>query len=113
MSITSTSDIIIQTDRFDQARSFYQDVLGFELFEDDGQQLGFDTGNFRLFVERGSTPGPVFDFEVADLDETKRRLIAQGCVVQEEDEALPRLYLRDPFGLVFNIAEHSPARSLP
>ncbi len=33
----------------------------------------------------------------------KARLIAKGCTLVEEDPTLPRLYLRNPYGLVFNI----------
>jgi hypothetical protein len=33
----------------------------------------------------------------------KARLIASGCMLVEEDPAVPRCYLRDPFGVVFNL----------
>ena len=101
----STRDVIIKTDRFDAARAFYRDVLGFELFQDDARMLGFETGSFRLFVEPGTPPGAVFDFEVSDLAAAKALLVEHGCSVEEDDASVPRLYLRDPFGLVFNIAE--------
>jgi hypothetical protein len=32
-------------------------------------------------------------------------MLAAGCALQEENPALPRCYIRDPFGLVFNIAQ--------
>jgi hypothetical protein len=32
-------------------------------------------------------------------------LLKAGCVVVEEDASVPRCYLRDPFGLVFNLGE--------
>jgi len=35
------------------------------------------------------------------------RVLAAGCALVEEDPAVPKCYLRDPFGLVFNI-EQSP-----
>jgi hypothetical protein len=39
------------------------------------------------------------------LGKAKSRLIAAGCEVVEEDPSVPRVYLRDRFGLVFNITE--------
>jgi len=66
---------------------------------------GFETGAFRLFVERGPAHGPVFDFLVSDLQAAKAALLAAGCAVIEEDPALPRCYIRDPYGLTFNIEQ--------
>jgi catechol 2,3-dioxygenase-like lactoylglutathione lyase family enzyme len=101
--MVSTRDIIIQTDRLDAARAFYRDVMRFEQTNTD--MLGFETGSFRLYIEPGDSPGPVFEFEVEDLVSAKALLLANGCSIAEEDPMLPRLYIRDPFGLVFNITE--------
>jgi predicted enzyme related to lactoylglutathione lyase len=45
----------------------------------------------------------VFDFLVDDVAATRDRLVAGGCTVIEEDPAVPRCYLRDPYGMVFNL----------
>ena len=66
---------------------------------------GFETGGFQLFVEQGLNPGPVFDCLVADVAAAKRQLAAAGCGVMEEDPGVPRVYLRDPYGLIFNLGE--------
>jgi hypothetical protein len=34
-----------------------------------------------------------------------RALLAAGCSLVEEDPVVPRCYIRDPHGLVFNIAQ--------
>ena len=67
--------------------------------------MGFETGAFCLYVENGDRTGPVFDFLVPDMKAAKNRLLAAGCTIVEEDPALPRCYIKDPFGLVFNIEE--------
>ena len=103
--MVSTRDVIIRTNRLDAAKAFYQDVMGFELFEQTERLLGFETGSFRLFVEAGSAQGAVFDFVVDDIDDAKARRLELGCGVEEENPSVPRLYLRDPFGLVFNITD--------
>jgi hypothetical protein len=41
------------------------------------------------------------------MQAAKSRLLAAGCTVVEENPAIPRCYIQDPFGLVFNIEEKS------
>jgi len=66
--------------------------------------MGFETGSFCLYVEKGKkSHGPVLEFLVPDVQLTKRKLVAAGCKVVEEDAAVPRCYIRDPYGLVFNL----------
>jgi predicted enzyme related to lactoylglutathione lyase len=84
-------------------------MLGFHLASRDNDMFGFDTGALRLFVERGAPHGPVFDFLVDDVPATRDRLVEAGCTVIEENPAVPRCYLRDPFGLVFNLGRSASA----
>jgi catechol 2,3-dioxygenase-like lactoylglutathione lyase family enzyme len=100
----STRDVIIRTDAFDKAVGFYETVLGFRVTLRREGLVGFETGAFRLFIERGNPPHPpVFDLRVPDLEAAKKQLTSAGCAVVEEDPRVPRCYVRDPFGLVFNI----------
>jgi catechol 2,3-dioxygenase-like lactoylglutathione lyase family enzyme len=102
-SFQSTRDVIIRTGKWAEATAFYGSVLGLPLAYQDKTMVGFETGSFRLYVEQGPEHGPVFEFLVPDVDAAKRRLLAAGCTIVEEDPSLPRCYIRDPFGLVFNI----------
>jgi len=101
----SARDVIIRTASLERAVAFYGSVLGLPLVHRaaDGGLVGFETGSFRLYVERGREHGPVFEFLVPDVAAARGRLLAAGCTVQEEDAAVPRCYIRDPFGVVFNI----------
>jgi catechol 2,3-dioxygenase-like lactoylglutathione lyase family enzyme len=102
-AIRSSRDIIIRTPRWEEALRFYQTVLGFTLASRAPGMAGLETGAFRLYVEAGEAHAPVFDFLVADVEATRDRLLAAGCTLIEENPALPRCYLRDPFGVVFNL----------
>jgi catechol 2,3-dioxygenase-like lactoylglutathione lyase family enzyme len=102
-SFRSSRDVIIRTPAWQEARAFYASTLGLAISHDSDTLTGFETGGFCLYVEKGPAHGPVFEFLTADVHAAKQRLIAAGCVVIEEDPMLPRCYLRDPFGLVFNI----------
>lgn len=107
--VRSSRDVIIRTRHWAEALRFYQQVLGFSLASRAEGMAGLETGSFRLYVEAGEAHGPVFDFLVADVAATKARLLAAGCILVEEDPQLPRCYLRDPYGVVFNVAR-APSR---
>ena len=101
----STRDIIIHTSKFEEAVRFYEKVMALPITMRSGKLVGFETGSFQLFVD-GRSPlstGPVFEFGVTDLDEAKRELLAAGCALIAEDPSVPRCYIKDPHGLVFNL----------
>jgi catechol 2,3-dioxygenase-like lactoylglutathione lyase family enzyme len=101
----SSRDVIIQTDNWTKAIEFYETTLGFSLTHRSAELVEFETGAFRLYVEKGNRPGPVFDFLVPDMQAPKTRLLAAGCTIVEENPSIPRCYIRDRFGLVFNIEQ--------
>jgi predicted enzyme related to lactoylglutathione lyase len=101
----ASRDIIVRTENWSEALNFYEKVLGFPITERAKTIVGFETGAFCLYVERGKEHGPVFDFLVPDIQAAKRQLVAAGCTVIEENPKIPRCYIRDPFGLVFNIEQ--------
>jgi len=107
MDFKASRDVIIRTDNFDEAAQFYERVLGLAVVSKSETLYGFDAGSFRLYVERGSRHGPVFDFLVADFQAAKQALLAAGCTIDEEDRSVPRCYVRDPHGLVFNIEQRA------
>jgi predicted enzyme related to lactoylglutathione lyase len=109
--VRASRDVIIRSDTFEAAIRFYETVLGLPIVRRDASMVGFDAGAFRLYVERGPSHGPVFDFLVPEMHAAKQSLVAGGCTVVEEDASVPRCYLRDPFGLVFNIDERKPTAS--
>jgi catechol 2,3-dioxygenase-like lactoylglutathione lyase family enzyme len=106
-SFRASRDIIIRTENFQQAVEFYERVLGLKIVRRGETLVGFDAGAIRLYVEKGPAHGPVFDFLVPDLKSAKQALVSAGCAVQEEDPSVPRCYIRDPHGLVFNIEQES------
>jgi catechol 2,3-dioxygenase-like lactoylglutathione lyase family enzyme len=101
-------DVIIRTPDFDSAVRFYKTVMGFLVAHRGESIVGFEAGAFRLYVERGPAHGPVFDFRVPDFETAKRNLLSAGCTIIEENPAVPRCYIQDPHGLVFNIEKNTP-----
>ena len=101
----ATRDVLIQTASIDDAALFYQTRLGLKEFYRTGTMIGLEAGAFRLFLDQGEPYGPVFEFLVEDLETAKRELVAAGCRIENDDPAVPRCYMRDPYGLIFNIAQ--------
>ena len=102
-SLNSSRDVILRTEKWSKAVRFYGPVLGLPMTSQDATMVGFETGSFRLYVEKGVEHGPVFEFLVPDVESAKRKLLEAGCTIVEEDPAVPRCYVKDPYGLVFNI----------
>jgi catechol 2,3-dioxygenase-like lactoylglutathione lyase family enzyme len=101
----STREVIIRTEAWQEAADFYRSVLGLGVAYETPVMLGFETGAFRLYVEKGAPHGPVFEFLVPDVMAAKTRLLAAGCTLLEEDQSMPRCYIRDPFGVTFNLGK--------
>jgi catechol 2,3-dioxygenase-like lactoylglutathione lyase family enzyme len=104
-SYQSSRDVIFRTDNWSDVIHFYGSVLELPIVYQEANMVGFETGAFRLYVERGADHGPVFEFLVPDVEVAKRQLLAAGCTIVEEDPSVPRCYIRDPFGLVFNLGQ--------
>lgn len=100
----------------EQARRFYQQVLGLEVLMDHGwiQTLGSDARmavQLSLAAEGGSdTAVPLLSVEVDDLDEALRRAQAAGAPIvygpAVEPWGVRRFYVRDPLGNTLNILQH-------
>lgn len=101
----STSDVMLRIPSLEDAKQYYHGLLGFPIVTDTERVVGFDTGSIILYFECGKANGSVFEFEVDDLAEAKKNLLGNGCVLLEENPSLPRCYLRDRFGLLFNITQ--------
>ena len=103
----ASRDIIVRTENWSEALKFYGSVLGLAVTHKGETIVGFETCAFCLYVEKGNEHGPVFDFLVPDIQAAKRQLVAVGCTIIEENPEVPRCYIRDPYGMIFNIEQSS------
>ena len=104
-SFKSSRDVILRTEKWAEAVRFYGSVLGLPMAYQAATMVGFETGSFRLYVEKGDEHGPVFEFLVVDVEAAKQHLLEAGCTIVEENPSVPRCYVKDPYGLVFNIGQ--------
>lgn len=101
----ASRDVIIRTNDLEKATRFYADVLHLPVIDRSASMNCVDAGAFRLYIEQGQGHGPVFDFLVPNLVDARQALVNAGCVIVEDNPAVPRCYLADPYGMVFNIAQ--------
>lgn len=101
----ASRDVIIRTQDLEQTTRFYAEVMHLPVIDRSASMNCVDAGAFRLYIEQGTQHGPVFDFLVPDFNAARKSLLEAGCAVVEDNPSVPRLYLVDPHGLVFNIAQ--------
>jgi len=97
------TDILIQAPDPIAAASFYVRQLGFTVTDENPGMIGLHGKNINLFIEPGPPLGPVLEVTGPNLEEAKRRLVECGCEVVKDEPQFPRIYIRDPYGLIYNI----------
>ena len=61
--------------------------------------------NIHLFIEQGPTMGPVLEVTVHSVTAAKERPVVQGCRIVKDEPHIRRVYVQDPFGLIYNRTE--------
>jgi predicted enzyme related to lactoylglutathione lyase len=97
------TDILIQAQDPKTAASFYIEQLGFAVTDETPNMISLHGKHINLFIERGPALGPVLEVTVDNVDDARRRLVANGCEVIKDEPDFPRVYVRDPFGLIYNL----------
>ena len=97
------TDILIQAPDPQKAARFYVAELGFAVTAESEAMISLHGTHINLFIERGEALGPVLEVSVGDVEEAKRRLVESGCEIVKDEPDFPRCYVKDPFGLIYNL----------
>jgi len=97
------TDILIQAPDPEKAAAFYVEQLGFEVTGEVPDMVSLHGQHINLFIERGPALGPVLEVTVDNVEEAKARLVKNGCEVVKDEPDFPRCYVKDPFGLIYNL----------
>jgi len=101
-----SGNVNFPTERWREATEFYRSVLGLEEGDGTSTYSHLKSENFHIYFDSDtSTPGPIFEFYVPDLEKAKDELLANGCSVVRWEGLGKPCYIRDPFGFVFNLWE--------
>jgi hypothetical protein len=103
MANTFGADILIQAPNPKKAAAFYVEQLGFQVTGETPDLVSLHGKQINLFIERGPKLGPVLEVSVKSVKGSKARLVRKGCKVIKDEPAFPRCYVRDPFGLTYNL----------
>jgi catechol 2,3-dioxygenase-like lactoylglutathione lyase family enzyme len=103
MANTFGKDILIQAPEPKKAAAFYVDHLGFEISDESPELISLRGPNINLYIEPGPTLGPVLEVTVDSVEAARLRLVKCGCEVVKNEPEFPRCYVRDPFGLIYNL----------
>jgi Glyoxalase-like domain len=99
------ADILIQAQDPKNAALFYVDQLGFEMTGETANMISLHGEHINLFIERGPALGPVLEVTVDSVEEAKARLVKNGCEIVKDEPDFPRCYVKDPFGLIYNLTK--------
>jgi catechol 2,3-dioxygenase-like lactoylglutathione lyase family enzyme len=97
------TDILIQAPDPKAAAAFYVKHLGFKITGERDRWIDLHGDHINLFIEEGPALGPVLEVTVADVEEARARLMASGCEIVKDEPEFPRCYVKDPFGLIYNL----------
>jgi len=102
-----SNEIAVHVSDLGKAAHFYGEVLGLKLLGSTERQLEFDAGALRLYVNLDSRPLASFvpSFDVADREAAREYLEGAGCKPVHIASQPGLYYIRDPFGLLFDLAE--------
>lgn len=104
MQMKMSPNVAVRTERFAEAVDFYERVLGFDNRSTDPKLGDHDAGPLNLFViEDDELSGLVMELFVEDLEAARNYLVAAGCEVVRWRGEGQDCYIRDPFGVTFNL----------
>ncbi len=110
MKFRMSPNVAVRTERFADAVRYYGEVLGFPNRSSDPALGDHDASPLNLFViEDDEVSGPVMELFVDDLEAARDYLVANGCKVIRWRGKGQDCYLRDPFGVTFNLWEEPEA----
>lgn len=97
------TDILIQAPDAKAAAAYYVEQLGFAVTDENRNMIGLHGRHINLFIEPGPALGPVLEVTVDNVAAAKQRLVKNGCEIIKDEPEVPRCYVRDPFGLIYNL----------
>lgn len=107
MKYKVSNNIGFQVKDVERAKRFYESVLGFKQPEkSDATEIEFKTDHNTIFLIPGNENlGPVMEVFVDDLEEAKKHLLENGCEIVRWRGKGQDCYVKDPFGMIFNVWE--------
>jgi catechol 2,3-dioxygenase-like lactoylglutathione lyase family enzyme len=102
--------VCLSTPEHDRAVDFYRNVLGLAVKQSSSDSVELSADPYRLYIDRSDSHGNqslgmVLELSVPDLEAARTELEKAGCTVVRWEGKGKDCYVRDPFGVVFNLWE--------
>ena len=105
MKFELSNHVALQHPDWRNSESYYKDVMGLDT-KIAGNHLHIRSGDLNLYImDNDNLRGTVMELNVGDVDEAKEYLLANDCTVVKWEGKGKDCYMRDPYGLVFNLWE--------
>jgi predicted enzyme related to lactoylglutathione lyase len=106
MKIKMSSNIAVRAKDYKAVIDFYTQVLGFTNRSKDPEHAVLDAQPLTIFIDKDyDMKGPVLELFVDNLEETRDRLLANGCKIIIWKGKGQDCYIQDPFGVIYNLWE--------
>jgi hypothetical protein len=105
MANSFATDILIQAQDPKVAAAFYVEELGFSITDESPNMISLHGDHINLFIERGPVIGGVLEVTVDNVEAAKVRLVKAGCEIVKDEPDFPRCYVKDPYGLIYNLTK--------
>ncbi len=79
--------------------------MGLNVQESESHLEIKDEKIFMYIQDNPNIQGMVMEYVVSDVEEAKSYLISHGCTVMKWDGKGKDCYMKDPYGIVFNLWE--------
>jgi predicted dithiol-disulfide oxidoreductase (DUF899 family)/predicted enzyme related to lactoylglutathione lyase len=103
-SFQLTNNIAIGVKDYENAISFYKNVLGMKVEQTFGNETKFTLSGTNFFIENSPENNVHFEFAVEDIVSTKILLLENGCQITKEYSP-QSVMIEDPFGIKFHLFE--------
>lgn len=108
MKYQMSPNIAVRTEKFSEALDFYSSVFGFQNRSTDPELGDYDASPLNIFVIKDQElSGAILELFVEDLDKAREELVKNGCEVIRWRGKGQDCYIRDPFGVIYNLWEIS------
>jgi len=105
MKFELSNNIALQHPDWKNSEFFYKETLGLDTTIEKGH-LHIRSGDVNLYImENDELRGMVMEFNVNDVEEARIYLEKNGCTVIKWEGCGKDCYMRDPYGLTFNLWE--------
>jgi hypothetical protein len=107
MSYEMSNCMCVQVPDMEKARTFYETLFHGRVVHEDEKGIKLEADTFRIFLDKGDTMGSILEGFIPYMEQAREELIDAGCTPVLWESKGKRCYLRDPFGVIFNLFEIS------